>query len=581
MSADSPVKPLGISRIEKRLDAFDGLIDLTDMSTRPAHQQREMFLARALAAYTIKSIAGADPETAAKSVTDSFHDRGIDAIYFDPGSSRLFVVQSKWSKGIGWKEVGEFVDGVRRLISPDFESFAKNPKITARRSEIEAALYSSARIVLVTVHHGPDPADQSVRGRVDEITAAIDDGADLAESIHWHQQHLFDAMEQESAPPSITADLTFCNWGQIKDPYHAVFGMVQGAAIADLGMRYPQLAHQNLRELLHESDVNSAIRKTVGSEPHHFWYFNNGLTVICEDIQPTVMGRLSHELTVFRLRGIGLVNGAQTTGVLSEFFPNLSESERAKLWVQVRVIAVKNCPDGFAKRVTRYTNLQNAVALQDFVSLDPTQSRLVIDFAIQKKRYAIRSGQDPAPQDDAGCTLRETTSALACAMPDLRFAVQRKRYITSLWQNEERYYKELFPSDITVTKVWNSVVIMREAVKVITECGSSGSAKAEMLANHLQWLLTHLVFQSDQLSGWETVNDPKTLLEAVREISRDLFERMRQLILKSHDQEYLASLSKNEDKCKELVGQLTEKPEARTDLFSHIPRGKNGNKSGS
>src|SRR5436853_494233 len=110
--SSTKVVPLARQRIEKRLEAFRGLIDMSDWSTRPADQERVAFLSRALAAYCIQLLADTTiPEIAAKSVTDTYHDRGIDAVHYDPKSSRLFVVQSKWSDVIDWKDAGEFCDG--------------------------------------------------------------------------------------------------------------------------------------------------------------------------------------------------------------------------------------------------------------------------------------------------------------------------------------------------------------------------------------------------------------------------------------------------------------------------------------
>src|SRR4051812_12143988 len=111
----TPVKPIGIQRIENRLDVFDGLIDMDDLASRP-QQKRAVFVSRALAAYTVKILGNTDYAAAGHSVTDTFHDRGIDAIFFDARLNRLLLVTSKWSDGISWKDCGEFCDGIRKLV---------------------------------------------------------------------------------------------------------------------------------------------------------------------------------------------------------------------------------------------------------------------------------------------------------------------------------------------------------------------------------------------------------------------------------------------------------------------------------
>ena len=185
--------PIGIQRIERRLETIVPHLDMTDFTNRPT-QLRVASLSRALAAYCVKLLGATDDVTAAGSVTDRFHDRGIDAIYYDQKSSRLLLVQAKWSSGIDWKDAGEFVDGIRNLVNANWPAFIKNEKIYARRNEIDIALRSAAKIVMVTVHHGSNPAESGVINRVSELASETDGGMGLAEAIHWHQIHLLEGL---------------------------------------------------------------------------------------------------------------------------------------------------------------------------------------------------------------------------------------------------------------------------------------------------------------------------------------------------------------------------------------------------
>lgn len=276
-------------------------------------------------------------------------------------------------------------------------------------------------------------------------------------------------------------------------------------------------------------------------------------------------------MALFRLEGISLVNGAQTTGMVCEHFDRIPDDQKDKLWLQVRVIAVKNCPSGFEKRVTRYTNLQNAVTLQDFVSMDPVQSRLATDFAIQRRRYAFRSGGDPGPSGDYGCTLKEATIALACAESDLRVAVQGKREISLLWVTDnQELYQKMFHENLTAARLWNAVVIMRQAQGVIEQKGASDMPKADAIAHNMQWVVIHLVFRSPSLAGWDSSPDPKKLLPEVVRVSEDVFEKVRHRIETHHATEYIAPLSKSFEKCEALVKALAFQAEL-PNLFSDVP----------
>jgi hypothetical protein len=547
--------PIGIQRIERRLDAIVPFLDMTDYANRQS-QEPAAKMSRALAAYCVKLLGATDNKTAAGSITDRFHDRGIDAIYYDQKSSRLLLVQAKWSSGIQWKDAGEFVDGTGKLVNGKWEAFSKNEKIYGRRNEIDIALRSAAKIVLVTVHHGPNPADSGVLKRVSDLARALDGGSGLAEAIHWHQFHLLDGLQRESDPPAVDADLYLSNWGEIREPYHSVFGRVQGRALAELWKKHPQVTHMNLRDYAQRSDVNLAIAQTARHEPHHFWYFNNGLTIICESIKPGIFGRLQQDVALFHFEGISLVNGAQTTGIVGDNFDSIQESDKDRLWIQMRAIAVKNCPEGFAKRVTKFTNLQNAISVQDFLSLDPLHARIATDFAVDKRRYAFRWGGDTDPTGEQGCTLKEVTFALACANPDPWYAVQAKREISALWDTDSDRYKALFHPDLTVTRIWNAIKIKRAVENVVDSCQSVDKQKADMVASHLQWIVLHIVFQDPSIVGWDTASDSSAILPTAQTVAHGVFESVREDILINHPSEYLASLSKNFEKCERLVYRI-------------------------
>lgn len=76
------------------------------------------------------------------------------------------------------------------------------------------------------------------------------------------------------------------------------------------------LMSPNVRDYLgvvrSERNINNAIKTTARDEPGEFWIYNNGLTVLVNDLEaegPREDG--SYSLTI---HGIGIVNGAQTTG---------------------------------------------------------------------------------------------------------------------------------------------------------------------------------------------------------------------------------------------------------------------------
>ena len=58
-----------------------------------------------------------------------------------------------------------------------------------------------------------------------------------------------------------------------------------------------------------KGNINNEIKETTKSEPTNFWVYNNGVTAITHELDPD---------SGLRIRGISIINGAQTSGALGE-----------------------------------------------------------------------------------------------------------------------------------------------------------------------------------------------------------------------------------------------------------------------
>jgi len=145
----------------------------------------------------------------------------------------------------------------------------------------------------------------------------------------------------------------------------------------------------NLRLYYLNSEVNDALKNTLSTLPENFWYFNNGITVICDSISKSAVGSPARVVGVFNCDGASIVNGAQTVGTIGESWRSEQSEEPTKeAWVQVRIISLERCPPDLSRAITRAANLQNAVGNREFAAMDPVQHRLATEFALDKRKYA-------------------------------------------------------------------------------------------------------------------------------------------------------------------------------------------------
>jgi hypothetical protein len=119
---------------------------------------------------------------------------------------------------------------------------------------------------------------------------------------------------------------------------------------------------------LGNTEINKAIASTISDEPRNFWYYNNGITIVCDRAKKE-QHRGEDVLKVDRPQ---VINGQQTVRTLSE-----AESDRASVLVKVIKIPRENLNedeyDDLVRSIVKATNWQNSIKPSDLVSNDKVQ----------------------------------------------------------------------------------------------------------------------------------------------------------------------------------------------------------------
>jgi hypothetical protein len=296
---------------------------------------------------------------------------------------------------------------------------------------------------------------------------------------------------------------------------------------------------------------------TLRNEPEKFWYFNNGITALCDSVRKKPLGGNSRDSGIFECTNVMVVNGAQTVGAIAAVNAQ-HPSVVARALVPVRFISLEQCPEGFATEVTRATNTQNRIERRDFVSLDPEQERLKTELQLDGIQYVYKSGET-APPYNTGFDLVDATVALACSRGDISLALQAKREISKLWEDISRApYRSLFNPSITGKHLWKLVRFQRAIDNRLNNEHSSRHGRDSMLAIHGNRFLAYRVFKKLETEGLIDSEMDSTLLNQM--VSSITVDQLDTCICKANEifpDSYLASLFKNQNKCKELDKAMT------------------------
>lgn len=547
---------LHVRQIKAALEKhFNGLIDLQDVSSRPAADQTSAFLTRAQLAFAFSYLGGVPADVAAASLTDGFGDNGIDGALYNPADRVLYVGQSKWRHdGTGSVDRGEiqkFIKGFRDLINTRWARF--NEKMKAKAPDIEAALNdASTRIVLVVAYTGQESLSTEVAQDLTDLLQDVNNPTELVSSHVLRQSHIYAAVAQGIQGAPIDEDVQLFEWGLVREPYEAIYGQVAAADVARWYDKHQsQLFVPNIRMFLGSTDVNSTIAETLRDTPREFWYFNNGISALCRTIKKKLIGGATRETGTFECHDLRVVNGAQTVGAIADAATKYPDKV-ADARVPIRLVSLENCPAEFDKKVTRYNNTQNRIDRRDFVALDVEQERVRGELLLEGVTYVYKSGETLTPSPK-GFGLEEATVARACSQPDVGLAVQAKREIGKLWDDIDKApYKILFNPSVAGPSVWRSVQIVREVEAALANLRSHGG-RDRLLAVHGNRFIAHLVFQCLPAG---VVGAHGALDAAARADVAVLAEKIYNAVLTILDSEYpdayLANLFKNASKCQHV-----------------------------
>ncbi|ROR91815.1 AIPR family protein [Nocardioides aurantiacus] len=480
-------------QVRRRLEEdFESHIDLSDYQQHSESEQAKARTTRALAALTVAARAMVSVDEACASVVDESNDQGIDAIGISAARREVYVVQTKTSVGgPSPTEVMKFVHGIRCLLDWDWD--ALGPKARRRRGEIEEVL-ADARVIAIFSYLGAQGPNEDASRLSNQLTEDVNAAGDILEFHYEGLRENFERRNIASGLSSPDSELTFDRWITMSDYRSEIMGIVSGEQLATLTEQFSELLFdKNIRAILRSTETNEVLDETLRDSPSDFWYYNNGITIVANSIGCSRTNPRSSNET-FSLKGLSVVNGAQTCGALSRAFrSNLPLDD---VHVTVRVISTAEHPEDFEKQVTRYTNTQNQVSNREFVALDPYQQELSDLLLAEKVQYSFRTGQALDDEEyDFAFDLEEATRALSC-WSGVANATRAKREIGRMWADlSASPYLELFPRDLNAAIMYNSVRFWRSFRDSYNSAGREREHRAKNIVKNSEFMASALFMQ--------------------------------------------------------------------------------------
>ena len=388
-----------VRRLKVKLnDFYEHKIDLTDLTRADKSND---FFTRALAAYSVVMKTGIDYEESAKHVVDGYNDLGVDLIYRDVFSKKLYLVQSKFynngNGSISQGDVLKFCSGIEKIMNGDVDD--GNDKVKNKMQEVDEALndvdYTICLIVVYTSDEELSNQAKQVLEKICEETNDPDNEIMKYEVIKL--QNIYSALSNSIVNEINLENVEIDNWGCIleDEKLREVYGTVSASLIGKWWNDYKTaILSKNIRSFKGSTEVNQGMKKTLTETPENFIYFNNGIKIVADKIQRKGLHSTRRDLGLFDIKNASIVNGAQTVGCVGEVCSiDPSLLEHSNIFVQIVSLDGRNSEFGID--ITKLSNTQNRIESKDFVGLhNDFHKRLKEDFALDGIGYTYKSGED-------------------------------------------------------------------------------------------------------------------------------------------------------------------------------------------
>jgi hypothetical protein len=332
-----------------------------------------------------------DEKAAADCITGGSGDKGADGIFVDHANRKVFIIQGKYHAGPSPPQEGRsdliaFADLAVALHGPKqaFSSVVDDASalVKSRLSEVHSFLHRrSYALEMYYVTGGKVSSNLAAEAQSRSYQA---DGA-VEFNIYGRREVLRLVQDYaDGAPPVPNLDLIIESGDGVQgggivkrfDRIRGIEAWIFSMLGSDVGQLFARsgvrLFSRNIRGFLGNTDINRGMKVTLDKQPGNFWYYNNGVTLVCDGARKTEeRGR-----EVLRVSNPQIINGQQTTRMLKEY-------GSAKSSVLMRVIAIpRNESDEWSRfdqlvgDIVAATNWQNEILQSDLRSNDREQVRI-------------------------------------------------------------------------------------------------------------------------------------------------------------------------------------------------------------
>ena len=410
----------------------------------------------------VKTMLDIDTVETFDCLTEGGGDFGVDAMHISEEIDGEFIVtlfQGKYHKNLkatsNFEESGinALINAIRYIFNPSSQLEHINNRLMAKVEEARSLIRDGyiPRVRVLACNNGL---------KWNSATQEAIDRTGFGDQVIWEyvNHDVLIGILQRIKPVDETLRLTGKAIIEDMNFSRICIGRVLVSEVASLLKNHGErLLERNIRRYLglKGNRVNESIRQTlVGPNPDNFYFFNNGLTLTCNDFSYNALQSSDYQLKVENLQ---IVNGGQTCMTIFKTLETMDSSTIPKdASVLFRLYKLPKDNQDIVLQITYATNSQNPVDLKDLKANDDRQK--ILEEGIAALGYSYRR-----KRSDASVKPSDITSGVAA---EALLAVWRRApHQTKFFSREHfgKLYETIFTKDLNGAQTVSAVLLYRIA----------------------------------------------------------------------------------------------------------------------
>lgn len=412
----------------------------------------------------VKTMLDLDVDESFDCLTDGGGDFGVDALHLTEevdGEFGVTLFQGKYKKNLEGNSnfeqggIEAMINAIRHIFDPSANLGAINDRLRVKVEQARSLIRDGfiPRVRAIACNNG-------LRWNAEAQTAI--DRSGFGDQVIWeHVNHdvLVNILQRikpvdetlRLAGKAIVEDMNFSR---------VCIGRIPVTEVAALMKNHGErLLERNIRRYLglHGNRVNEGIRATLKSaSPENFYFFNNGLTLVCDKFTYNALQQGDFQVNVKNLQ---IVNGGQSSMTIYKVADELEKSGGAlpaSATVLVRLYELPSDNNDVVLQITHATNSQNPVDLKDLRANDVKQQQL--EQSIKDLGFAYRRKRIDAAAKPTDITAGAAAEAVLAVW---RQAPHQAKFLTR--EHFGKLYDTIFSESLNGAQVVTAALIYRIA----------------------------------------------------------------------------------------------------------------------